>query len=154
MEKKNTVKPKIFYGKDDRIDVTVTGFYDKEDGTLQFVLPENVGDEEENFLVVHHTFKFSPVTYDNLCAYRQAATIKTEDASGKMQLSIDDIRLNKYLWSYHLKDWNFEDDKGKIAIVQTPDGTLSEESFKTLNSVNSGILDKAISIFRRKLSID
>ena len=154
MEKKNTVKPKIFYSKDDRIEVTVTGFYDKQDGTLQFVLPEKVGDDEEGFIVVHHTFKFSPVTNDNLSSYRQWAAVKYEDSTGKLQLSIDDIRLNKCLWSYHLKDWNLEDEKGKIALVQTPDGTLSDESFKTLNSVNPGVLDKAIMLFRRKLCIE
>lgn len=155
-DKKAAARPKIFYTNDDRIEVVVTGFYSLTDGTLQFALPEAVEDKEEsNFTVVRHVFRFSAPTYDNLCAYRQAATVKFEDSTGTVQLSIDDIRLNKYLWTYHLKDWNFTDDKGdKIPIVQTPDGTLSDESFKTLNSINVGVLDKAIAVFRRRLSIE
>ena len=153
-EAKKAAKPKIFFTKDDRIEVTVTGFYDGNDGTLQFVLPEKVEEDEPNFTKVFHVFKFSAVTYDSLCAYRQGCMVKYTDDAGKVQGLIDEVKLNKYLWTFHLMDWNFEDEKGKIALIHEPDGTLSSESFKKLYSIPSAILDKAMQVYRRKASIE
>ena len=153
-ETKKAAKPKIFYKKDERIEVVVTGYYDLETGELQFVLPGKIEDEEKNFTRLHHVFRFSPVTYDSLCAYRQNCLVKYTDELGKVQAVIDDVKLNKHLWTYHLKDWNFEDEKGKITLTTDPNGALSDESFDRLYSVPSGILDKAIQIYRRRMSID
>lgn len=153
-ETAKVARPKFFYTKDDRIEVTVTGYYDLKNGELQFVLPDKIEDEEPSFTKVFHTFRFSATTYDSLCAYRQGCMVRYTDDSGRAQTLIDDVKLNKYLWTFHLMDWNFEDENGKVALVHDPDGTLSTESFKKLYSVPSAILDKTMQVYRRKAGID
>ncbi|MBP5459322.1 MAG: hypothetical protein J6Y62_04075 [Clostridia bacterium] len=152
-KEKNKVKPKYFCGKDERIEVTVTGFYDKEDGDLRFVIPDKVEEPEDALEKVFHVFRFKPVNYNSLCYYRQNCAVQVRDGD-RFKLVTDDIKLNKFLWTFHLADWNFEDDKGKVVLVFDPDGSLSAESFDKLYSVKPKILDAAIAEFRRKMSID
>ena len=146
-----TVKPKFFVGKDEKIECVVNGFYNKENGMLEFAVPGEIQEETDRFNVVKHIFYFSRVTYDRLNIYRTQSTVYN---SSDRSSSISFLKLREFLWLFHLTDWNFTDENGnKIELKRDTNNALSEESRELLYQIPASILDIAIGIFERKINI-
>ena len=145
------VRPQLFFSKDELIPITVTGFYSKETGQLEFVVPEEQKDTTDAFIAVKHIFRFSRVPYNRLNLYRSQSM---KYSSTERSNVVDVIKLRDYFWTFHLRDWNIEDNNGeKIHLVVDPDGTLSDGSLEKLYELPASILDTVITLFERKLNI-
>lgn len=157
--KKATVRPKIFSSPNERIEIVVKAYYNNETGEFEFAVPKTAAQDEDeddqetsdHYIVMEHKFYFSNVPYNRLNIYRtRAGRYNERDKT----TTLDFIRLRDFLWAFHLKDWNMEDEDGnKIELTHDPDGTLSEESNEKLWQIPSVILDLAISLFENKIHI-
>lgn len=153
---KKKVRPKLFANPNSEITVTAIGYYNSETGELEFALPESDENNGEvngsdQFIIQKNTFIFSRIPYNRLNVYRsRSGKYNPDDKS----TTIDFIKFRNFIWTFHLKDWNLEDDDGnKIEIKHDIDGTLSEESEKMLWNVPAVILDIVIQMYENKLNL-
>lgn len=147
---RKSVRPKIFFAQDEKIECVVTGYYSKETGMLEFCLPEKQ-EETEHFTTFEHKFIFSRVPYDALNRYREQSVVYNPETKTN---SVNILKLRDYLWVFHLVDWNYSDeDEKKIELKHDPNGTLSDESLDLLYQIPASVLDTAIGMFERKINI-
>ena len=143
--------PRIFMGADEKIVCEVNGFYDKETGFLEFVIPGAVARTAEQFNIVKHEFVFSRIPYDRLNTYRtQSMMYNHEDRTS----SVNVLKLRDFFWVFHLVDWNFTDGEGvKIPLTRDPNQALSDESLAMLYRLPASVLDTAMGILERRINI-
>ena len=153
---KKTVRPKIFSKPSEDVEVVVTAYYDKDTGEFAFALPNRVekGEESsasENFIVMEHIFVFSNVPYNRLNIYKTRSGKYNE---ADRTTSLDFIKLRDFLWTFHLKSWNLEDEDGEIIpLTHDKDGTLSDESSAMLWQITPALLDMVIKVFEDKIHL-
>ena len=144
-------RPKFRYGNLEPIVIDVTGFYNSDNGLLEFVLPDKLDDTDNNLTAVHHRFTFSHIPYNRLNFYRaQCSKYNSTDKS----TTIDLLRLRDFFWIYHLTGWNLTDDDGKpVPCNHDPNEALSNETMDILYSLSPAVLDLVISLFERQSGI-
>lgn len=145
------VLPRLFYGKDEPINIEVAGYYNRDTGEFEFAMPSSeLTGNEDLFLVVRHVFTFSRVPYNRLNIYRNQSMTYGE----RSNTTINVIRLREFFWTFHLQDWNIQDNDGnRVELQHTPDGALTDESMEVLNQLPASLLDTAISMFERRINI-
>jgi len=155
--KKKKLVPKIFKKKDEKIVVTVVGYYSNE-GELRFVLPKSIDGKQESVAEssgvlepYEFSFTFTRVPYDKLNKYRSRSMIyNTEDKTN----TVNQLRLREFFLVFHLVDWDLKDDEGNdVKLKFDPSGILSDESLETIYSLPPAILDTALAIFEDKQNI-
>ena len=146
-----TAKPKFFFNSNEKIECVVNGFYNKETGMIEFVVPGEIKEDSERFNVVKHVFYFTRIPYNRLNTYRSQSMIYNQ---ADRTNSVNVLKLREFFWLFHLNDWNFEDENGKkLELKHDPSGALSDESLELLNQLPANILDVAISVFERKINV-
>jgi len=148
--------PKLFFKKNDTIEVRVYGYHSKEDGELSFAVPvdqaENLDDSlAEVFTRVEYKFWFSPCPYDKLNRYRTRSMIyNSEDQNN----TINNMRLREFFLTFHLIRWNLTDENGRpVELKFDPNRALSQETLDMIYMLPPKLMDTVLFAYERKLGV-
>jgi len=144
--------PKLFIKKDDLIQIDIDVIFDPTNGDVYSITQKDlINTEEINVLeCASYYFKFKPISYDNMQAYRSQSS--TYDSSAK-DLIINRLILRNLFLMNHLRETNLVDEDGnpiKIEIDEKTD-VMSISGMTTLFQTVPALLDVAMTLFEKKL---
>lgn len=153
------VAPKIFFNKDEKIEISVNGYHSNKTGELAFVLladdtADAVDDDSytDMFTKVNYKFWFTRCSYDKLNRWRSRSMIyNTEDQNN----TINELKLREFFLIFNLVDWNLTDENGsKVELKFDPNKALSNESLKLIyTSLPASLLDTVLTAYEKKISL-
>ncbi len=148
--------PKLFFKKNENIEIRVYGYHSKDDGELSFVVPVDQARDlddslQEVFNRVEYKFWFSPCPYDKLNRYRTRSMIyNSEDQNN----TINNLRLREYFLLFHLVRWNLTDDDGNpIELKFDPNHALSQETLDLIYTLPPKLMDTVLFSYERRLGV-
>lgn len=149
---KPPVKPSIFINKAARHRIELDILSNKETGRIVSISRAGTEvDFEEEFPIVAHSvlwFEFSMPNYEDMSTYRQRSGIFRREAQ---QVIVDKAQIRNFLLVWHLKDWNLEDDKGKVELKFDENGALSDESLSRVYSLSPSLVDVVLTLFEKEV---
>ncbi len=153
-EKKPAAKPRLFFNKDGKVEISVIGYHNSDTGELEFAVPTDAKDAPDFgdlFTKVEYKFWFTHCPYDKYNRYRTRSMIyNSEDQNN----TINQLRLREFFLVYHLVHWNLTDDDGnKIELKFDPNKSLSDESLNLIYTLPSVLLDVVLMAYEKKMAV-
>ena len=144
--------PSFFVESKDRHKVEVDILASKSDGRIVSISRLGLGVNFKQFDYLHHSiesFEFSVPTYDELSTYRQRSSAFKNEVQ---QMVVDRVQLRNFFLVWHLKDWSLKDrDGNKVELNCDEDGSLTDESVKSVYSVQPTLVDIIMTLFEKDI---
>ena len=152
---KKTIVPKLFFKKDERIEIAINGYHDAKTGEFMFGVPIDGSETEENdsdsYICVKYHFWFSPCKYDALARYRSYSMIYNREGENN---TVNLIRLREFFLVNNLIDWDLKDENGdKIMLEFDTNKSLSKKSLDVVYLLPANLLDLVLICYERKIGV-
>lgn len=146
--------PKLFIKKDELMNIEVEVVFDPYEGDIYSISQPGMLNTSilESLKVVKYTFKFSPVSYDDMQKYRKRAATYDQKSG---ELVINRLELRNFFLINHLKETDLVDSEGKpFELKINPEtNTIALESLIEIFQTVPALLDVVLTLFERKLLI-
>ena len=144
--------PKLFIKKEDLVQIDIDVIFDPTNGDVYSITQKDLINTEDIDLLecASYYFKFKPISYDNIQAYRSQAS--TYDSMAK-DLVINRLTLRNLFLMNHLKETNLVDEEGKPVEIEINEQTdaMSIAGMTMLFQTVPALLDVAMTLFEKKL---
>lgn len=155
--KKSAAIPKLFFKKDEKIEIAINGYHDAKTGEFMFGIPIDSNNEEpendsDSYVCVKYRFWFSPCKYDALARYRSYSMIYNREGENN---TVNLIRLREFFLVNNLVDWDLKDENGeKIELQFDTNKSLSKKSLDLIYLLPANLLDLVLVCYERKIGVN
>jgi len=144
--------PKVFVNPEELIEIKAEIVFDPTDGDIYSITQPGLLniDVLTTLQVTTYTFKFRPVSYDDMQKYRRQASVYDANAN---ELIVNRLQLRNLFLINHLRETDLVDENGQPFDLQIDSETnnLSLNSITKIFQTTPALMDVVMTLFEKKL---
>jgi len=152
VSEKKFLFPKIFVKEEELVDIQVEIIFNPSDGDIYSITQPGLLNTDilSTLDVVTYTYKFRPVSYDDMQKYRRQAS--AYDAN-RNELIVNRLQLRNFFLINHLRETDMVDENGQPFKLEIDEesNNLSLDSISKIFQTTPALMDVVMTLFERKL---